>query len=421
MSNEKKHTDPFESFFEEKANNYDIPYKESDWEKLEERLDKADALYYRRRRMTLAAVAALLIAVLAYFTYQNHTALNRLSEQLNEQQITQAENDTADDQSSGTLEEPVVTGKESLPTDIDTPPNNTQFNLADSPQNEIDSSQHNDAIAVANQLQNEQVKQTISAGQTEGLFISEINCETCRTSVNEPGESLYEPIQITRPTQTMAAVASIPDSDEPAAAEIRTRRKPNIAVGLIMAPDLSTVGGLSNFDNPGYKVGVTAEVKLLDRLAITGGIIHSTVNYRARDREYQTPAGYEGQTIIPQQTFAECALLDIPINLKYDVAQWGRSRFYASAGVASYIMLNEDYRFEYENYAAGQPQEWSAKSGTKHWLSNASFSLGYEWALHPNWGVQVEPFVRLPLKEVGWGNVKLYSVGTFISLNYRLQ
>lgn len=422
MNNEEKHTDPIERFFEEKTGDYDIPYEESDWEKLEKRLDEADAQYYRRRRMTLAAaVAALLIAVLAYFTYQNHEALNRLSEQLKEQQITQSQTDSADEQGPATPDKPVITGDESVAAGSDTPANKTQGNLAEKGQNQMVSPPDNNAIAATGQLQNNQNGQALSAEQTGALFIREIDCEACRASESVTGEVPNEPIPITRSTQTIAAAASVPDSDKPAANRIQTRRGPNIALGLVMAPDLSTAGGLSNFERPGYKVGLTAEVNLTDRLAITGGIIHSKVNYSARGREYHPPAGYQGQTIIPQQTFAECALLDIPISLKYDVAQWGRSRFYATAGVASYIMLNEDYRFKYANYAEDQPHEWSAKTGTKHWLSNASFSVGYEWALHPNWGIQVEPFIRLPLREVGWGNVKLYSVGTFISLNYRLQ
>jgi hypothetical protein len=29
--------------------------------------------------------------------------------------------------------------------------------------------------------------------------------------------------------------------------------------------------------------------------------------------------------------------------------------------------------------------------------------------------LSAEPFIRVPIREVGWGNVKLYSVGSFVS------
>jgi len=83
-------------------------------------------------------------------------------------------------------------------------------------------------------------------------------------------------------------------------------------------------------------------------------------------------------------------------------------------------MQSEEYSFSYRAYQPGQEEGWSGKTGTSHWLSNAGFSIGYEFDVHSNWSMRVEPFIKVPVQEVGWGNVELYSMGSFISLNYKL-
>ncbi|MEX2601523.1 MAG: hypothetical protein WD355_07750, partial [Balneolaceae bacterium] len=113
-------------------------------------------------------------------------------------------------------------------------------------------------------------------------------------------------------------------------------------------------------------------------------------------------------------------LLDIPLTAKVDLIQSRQSRFYATAGLSTYIMLNEEYRFRYEDGMTG-PDSWQDRTGTGHWMSNAGFSIGYEYDLMPDWSIRVEPFIKVPLSEVGWGQVKLYSMGSFVSLNYRLK
>ncbi|CAN5348470.1 hypothetical protein BH23BAC3_BH23BAC3_14340 [soil metagenome] len=74
----------------------------------------------------------------------------------------------------------------------------------------------------------------------------------------------------------------------------------------------------------------------------------------------------------------------------------------------------------YDGDDSGLIQNWSGRTGTRHWMSNASFSLGYELDLHPNWSLRAEPFIKTPLREVGWSNVKLFSAGSLVSLYYRL-
>jgi hypothetical protein len=182
---------------------------------------------------------------------------------------------------------------------------------------------------------------------------------------------------------------------------------------------LSTVGGVSNFDQPGFKGGVMAEYAFNKTFSLISGLAISNVKYKADGREYNPPQGWN-YGVMPDQTTAVCLVLDIPISLKANLFNFDRSRIFATTGLSSYIMLNEDYQFRYnDSNQAGLESSWSESTGTRHWFSNAGFSVGIEYDLSPTWSIRAEPHLKVPLKGVGWGNVDLYSMGSFVSLNYR--
>ncbi|MEX0929098.1 MAG: hypothetical protein WDZ53_06800, partial [Balneolales bacterium] len=81
----------------------------------------------------------------------------------------------------------------------------------------------------------------------------------------------------------------------------------------------------------------------------------------------------------------------------------------------------EDYHFSYDSDDPALWEGWSDNTGSRHWLSNAGFSVGYELDIHRHWSLRAEPFLKVPIRGVGWGNVKLYSMGSFVSFNYKFR
>jgi hypothetical protein len=268
----------------------------------------------------------------------------------------------------------------------------------------------------------------ITGDKARALFVEEFTCSEC--GVTQSLKDFVEPYRFWLATtaELNSMESDIKETISPGSqgmpsnpdGMLAVKSKSPFSVGIAAGPDLSTVGSLSNFSNPGFKFGIAVEYRIAKNFAISTGVGQANVHYTAQGQEYKPPYGYWTNGIVADQTIADCAILEIPVNLKYDFLQFERSRIYASAGVSSYIMLNEEYQFNYDQNYGGLVQSWSDKTGTTYWLSNASTSLGYELDILRNWSLRAEPFVKLPLKEVGWGNVELYSVGTSISLNLKL-
>lgn len=414
--NNNSHTpeDPLEELFQEKAGEYDIPYREEDWNKLEKRLDLADrerALEAKRR--WLIAVSILLFSLLGYATYYNFNAINEVSEQLNEQNehlADEVESDSDEPFSLRNIDELSSADQESEPDasadQLVTEPLIPAEELRSVPP------------SVLVEDENEESDRTflVSEQNARALSTADLSCGGCQLSSWDVSDS---PKALAKTKHKQGRQVHLDDlaADYNETPSLATSR---LAVAFVTGPDFSTSGEISNFSDPGYKIGAAVEYRLSENLSISGGVIQSDVRYTARGGAYNPNGSYWNNGILPDETYARCLILDIPLTLKYDVWNFNRSRIFASAGVASYVMLSEEYEFSYEQYRDDLAQSWDARTGKGYWLSNAGFSVGFEYDLHTNWSVRAEPFLRVPLKGVGEGNVKLYSAGSLISLSYRL-
>jgi len=425
MSEFEHHNDNIEQFFREKVREHDISYRESDWQNLENRLDHLERdKTARRRRYWLTAAAVLICSLLGYFTYENYVNIQDLNQQM---------------VNSSTPQKSVKTPKQNSPSGKGS--NNTgnqSDNMADHQGN---SSHKNSNTMVSSGNENtgnkkqstgnqtvknasENTKRNTNSSTVEIKF-QDIDLTSCISCEQEIGTGRQQPILAEDLTSDPQSNPVAEQMELPhflaSSNSVHNNSFSRFSIGLVMSPDMSTTGSLSNFTKPGYKMGGTIEYNFSRSFGLSLGIMQSNVHYLAEGRDYRPPSGFWTQGIRPYETDGQCLMLDIPITMKYNMVQFSRSRIFATAGVASYIMLNESYTFDYDTNYAGLVEGWEGKTGTKYWLSNASFSIGYEWDLWPDISLRAEPFIRIPMKRVGWGNVKLYSVGSLISLHYHLK
>lgn len=430
MSDSNKDQDPIEDFFERNAWDYDIPFREADWLRLEKKLDMQDRQRTaRKRRRWIAAAAIILLGLIGYFTYQNYSQINEINEMLQAQQESNEE-----------AVRPLQEVPAEIPHDESGSEQNSDLAVSstESPSSSNDESQTIDR-SVTKELPEETLAENsrlqagtggiIPQSRVNSLSVAEFACADCEqvVSANQKAAGLEpdilsasvldisETASASRGLIALAAPAKSSNTDS----EVLSR----LGIALLAGPDLSMAGSISGFYDPGYTIGFMAEYKLSNRLSIRGGLQRSEVRYTAGSNEYTPPAGYWTNGIVADHTTAECLILDIPLSFKYEVVSFSGSALYATGGVSSYIMLNETYRYDYD-YGNNQPelvQEWSENTGTSHWFSNAMVSIGYEINLRQNWSIRAEPYLKLPISEVGWGNVELYSTGSIVSLNYQFS
>ncbi len=203
-----------------------------------------------------------------------------------------------------------------------------------------------------------------------------------------------------------------------------------LSVRFVIAPDLSTIG-LRNFERPGTNAGVLLEYRLASRWSVHGGVMQSTKRYKASTTNYELLPYMLRRAVLPESISGRCNMLDIPLNVRYDVLLRSgadgnvSSRWFVSGGTTTYVMRQEDY---YYNYAdPNDPRinpmwspSWHGSNTGRFNFSQLNLSVGYERALSRRLAWQVEPFMKVPLRGIGHYKINLLSTGGFFSLRYRL-
>ncbi|WP_247232549.1 hypothetical protein [Telluribacter sp. SYSU D00476] len=218
---------------------------------------------------------------------------------------------------------------------------------------------------------------------------------------------------------TPLSLPSISYTDSGQVAEpsvVRPASAPKLAVRLGVSPDMSSVG-LTGFTNPGPATSLLIEYAVMDRLYVQSGVIRSLKAYRALPGQYEWPA-YWTQYIKPISIDGDCKVLEVPLNLRYDLARSTRATWFAGAGVSSYHMQKEVYKYNYERPDPSIKRwRWEGQTGW-YWLSHLNASAGYEYRFSNRLSLLAEPYVRVPLRRVGYGKVNLFTAGVWMSVRY---
>src|SRR3990170_2300529 len=192
-------------------------------------------------------------------------------------------------------------------------------------------------------------------------------------------------------------------------------------LGLLFAPEFSTTR-LNHYSTPGQSLGLRIGYQFTNRFSVNTGIIRSAKKYKDDAGEYNTNPNYwKNRTngVIPEEIDGQCLVLEIPLDLQFDIISTQKSRVFASAGMSSYFMLSQSYRYKFETPNPGADTGWSTSKSESYWFGVGVVSAGYERNIHPALMIGLEPYLKVALTEVGWSNINLLSTGAYVTLRYK--
>ena len=191
-----------------------------------------------------------------------------------------------------------------------------------------------------------------------------------------------------------------------------------LVIGAVGAPDMSNVK-FTNTDKVGYNVGIQLEYRFSQRWSAITGVIYTKKNYTAQGEDFNHPKGSWIDNVNLDLVSGSCDMFDIPLNIRYDVNHGNKHRYFVSTGLSTYLMKEEEYHYHYQ-YANGNPgyRYRTYESDAHHWLSILNISAGFEKKINKRLSIQGEPYLKVPLAGVGYGNLKLNSYGVYFSVRY---
>ena len=210
---------------------------------------------------------------------------------------------------------------------------------------------------------------------------------------------------------------------EPAANKTKLNTRNNnekgFYAGIMFGVDMSSVHFQSakNGATTGFIIGYAFN----NKWSIESGLLWDTK--RVYDNgTYFNPPGYtptNGVTIIAVN--GKSRLYELPVNMKYTIIS-GKHNLFATTGISSYLMRSENYDYEYtQTNQPGGHNYLSYTKETKNWFSVANFSVGYTYKFGGAGSLRVEPYLKIPLTNLGTVNMPIMSTGLNVGFTKPLR
>ena len=184
---------------------------------------------------------------------------------------------------------------------------------------------------------------------------------------------------------------------------------------LVLSPDFNSLENLGT-STLGGTVGLLFEYKFSNRLILQTGITYSNKKYVGSFDDYHNWTDWRVyHPSKPTEVDGGCKIIDIPLNLRVNLFQKPKQTWFVSSGISSYLLTKESYTYIY-NWTPSKTTDWNDNS--KYYWSVLNFSVGFDKQISKHFSLQIEPYLKTPLKSVGRGGVNLYSSGVLFSTKY---
>jgi Outer membrane protein beta-barrel domain len=200
------------------------------------------------------------------------------------------------------------------------------------------------------------------------------------------------------------------------------QKKKGFYVGVITGLDFSKVAS-GSFNNTGFDAGLLLGYRINQALSFETGVMWNKKNYVSDGKNFNIdkvrstmPSGMVINTLE-----GNSSLIEIPIKARYDFVRKTKTDLFVSGGVSSYIITKEKNMYSvtvngtpekvlgiYEKNICGLP-------------SVANVSVGYEHKVSEAFDIRIEPFLKVPLRGIGVGDLHVTSAGLQIGLTGRLK
>ncbi|HEY9535543.1 MAG TPA: hypothetical protein VIQ77_13460 [Mucilaginibacter sp.] len=417
MKKEKSIDDIFKHSLQDPVN--EPAFRESDWDNFENMLDRGK----RRGKVfwlpVLGSVAAVLLAFFGWWLFAPQTgttATNKQQVAINKTTKTQApaaaqQQQVATNSQPGTHATSSSNVKAANTSAIEkntAQPTKVQrqylagLNKANGAAPSSGKKQRLEAPAFANNL----------AADPTGPYLAMASAGTDAITIDNV--SGVNPEVLAKPSRTgINAIAIAPPKQT-----VKTNGafRPQYALSVLAASEVNGVGSFQS-TSPGTNVGLLFTVGV-KKFFVSTGATYSTKPYSLPFSAYHTSYKFNYD---PQTVTADCRVLDIPINVGYQLFNKSGNKIGIGTGISSYIMMHESYNYDYGDTPYPGPSSYAVKGKGKYFFSIMNLQASYERKVNSKVGLSLTPYLKLPLSDIGYSQVRVQTFGVAVGLNWNIN
>jgi hypothetical protein len=212
------------------------------------------------------------------------------------------------------------------------------------------------------------------------------------------------------------------NSGQPAQKVAPSSHRHAIYVGLLGAPDLSTIE-FQSVRSMGTTFGILGGYTLNKKWSLETGVYLDKKEYYTTGRYFNTEKipVLQSSYVNLKGVNGSCNMVEIPINLRYNISSGPHRTLFATTGLNTYLMYQEQY--QYQILWNGTPQTsapFTYKNPYHYLFSIIDMSIGYEQKLGKIGNLRIEPYLRIPLSGIGTGDLSILSAGLNLGITRRI-
>jgi hypothetical protein len=417
--------DNMDELFRRAAENYPLKTDGADWEKVADGLPVQDArsrkinwLTSRRNLLLLFALLPVAFICNRYSNTDSETPGIAKVDKTNQQATQQIARTKAIPQASVDVNtEDLVKARSQQPATATTVSPTVTHHTASSRQ----TSSNNNSSTSPEQGLHKDLSQSSPASvapTSTGNIKDEVASSGSSNVTGAPQKSIQSTeVHDTTSKASITQTEGIKDSNQPASKikPLAKKRTGSLYAGVVGNVDISSVK-LQSLSRPGTGAGLLIGYQLTKRLSIESGVYTQKKYYYTDGKYYNPETPYTAPTYKLLNVDGNCSMFEVPFNVKYDFKTSGKSRWFTALGMSSYFMKKENYTYTSESWGRVSQKDYSYNNSSNAWLSVINISSGYQRQLGKSGTFRVEPYLKIPVKGVGWGRLPLQSAG--VSVGY---
>ena len=158
------------------------------------------------------------------------------------------------------------------------------------------------------------------------------------------------------------------------------------------------------------------------KLFVRTGVLVTKKIYAAKDKDYNRKAGTWMSNVKFDNINANCKVVEVPLTVGYQISSNKKTNVYVAVGSSSYFMKQENYQFYFKGPTGNDTSRAARfKNNSNHYFSSINLSAGIEQKVTGKLSITAEPQIKIPIRGISFGKIKLYGAGVLITAKVKLK
>jgi hypothetical protein len=190
--------------------------------------------------------------------------------------------------------------------------------------------------------------------------------------------------------------------------------------GIMAGPGLNAVHD-QGLKKAGLNIGLLAGYSFGKNLSLETGVLFSKKHYMTSGDNFsmKVVGSSMPSSMKIMQVDGYSRVIEIPVSVHYNFAKSRNGNFFGTTGLSSYLLTNENNQYHTLTNGAAQMMYGNYNKNKSYVASSIDVGLGYLQNFGKKSSIRFQPYLQIPVKGIGVGDLHVMGTGIRLALVQR--